>query len=107
MSRITTDRTDPRLHHGTDTEQVDQAEVYLVLSKEERFKGFIRPYRNTYWHTVCDKNTSMGRDIAETYARNPTFYNSTYCCTCRKHSPVAEFRWYDAAGNRTQEVLGT
>lgn len=26
--------------------------------------------------------------LAETYAREPGFYGSTYCCSCRMHRPV-------------------
>lgn len=47
---ITDDRDDPRLSHGVDKEPVGQAEVYLVLSEEERAKGFVRPYRDRYVH---------------------------------------------------------
>lgn len=46
----TTDRNDPRLTHGTDKEPVPQTEVYLVLSDEERAKGFVRPLRVSYRH---------------------------------------------------------
>lgn len=91
----TSDPADPRLTRGVDTEPVDQAEVYLVLSVEERAKGFVRPLRRTYVHTVCGVATSMGEAIAETYARDPKFYGGTYCLGCRKHLPVAEFRWDD------------
>lgn len=91
----TSDREDPRLTHGADDEPVEQAEVYLVLSDEERAQGFIRPYRTSYLHDACGALTVMSRAIAETYARSPTFYGGTYCVSCRKHRPVAEFRWSD------------
>jgi len=95
---LTTDPNDPRLTHGADTEPVEQAEVYLVLSEEERAKGFVRPLRLSYWHTKCGAVTTMNRAIAETYARNPQFYGGTYCATCRQHRPVGpdgEFHWVD------------
>lgn len=41
----------------------------------------------------CGAVTTMGRALSETYARAPAFYGATYCCTCRKHLPVAEFVW--------------
>lgn len=41
---------DPRLGHGVNKAPVPQNEVYLVLSEEERAKGFIRPYRGGYIH---------------------------------------------------------
>ena len=47
---FTTDPNDTRLKHGVDTEKTTQAEVYLVLSEEERKKGFTRPYRDAYIH---------------------------------------------------------
>lgn len=46
----TTDPKDPRLGHGSDKEPRPQQEVYLVLSEEERAKGFIRPVRRSYKH---------------------------------------------------------
>lgn len=95
---LTTNRADPRLGHGVDTEPRDQHEVYLVLSDDERAKGFIRPLRRSYTHTTCHSSTRMGLALCETYARDPKFYGSTYCCGCRMHLPVAEFRW-DEDGN--------
>ena len=150
---LTTDPKDPRLCHGHDDEPGPQCEVYLVLSEEERTKGFVRPVRDAYVHigrdlshykgihrmlteeeqkenpkyvavmTVlenedgtfkggsyvtqeelevcqfgkriggCNFPTRMSLALAETYARNPSFYGSTYCSFCRKHLPVSEFRW--------------
>lgn len=96
----TSDRNDPRLTHGPDDEPVEQAPVYLVLSEAERAKGYVRPFRDSYVHTVCDTETHMGTDIAATYARQPHFYGSTYCVTCRMHRPVGEhgeFLWPDGS----------
>ena len=90
---LTTDPMDPRLTHGSDTERVEQAEVYLVLSEEERAKGFIRPFRDVYRHTTCGSVTTMGRALSETYARDPKFYGGTYCVHCAMHRPVGEFVW--------------
>ncbi len=50
MSELTTDPKDPRLGHGADDKPVPQQEVYLVLSEDERKKGFVRPYRDSYIH---------------------------------------------------------
>lgn len=47
---FTTDPKDPRLCRGTETEKTPQCEVYLILSDEEREKGFIRPLRTKYQH---------------------------------------------------------
>jgi hypothetical protein len=47
---LTSDPEDPRLGHGADTAPRDQNAVYLVLSEEERAKGFVRPVRRSYRH---------------------------------------------------------
>lgn len=91
---LTDDPKDPRLTHYTGPEEPGpQAEVYLVLSEEERAKGFVRPFRNCYTHDVCGVSTRMGTALSETYARNPKFYRATYCVGCSAHFPVGEFRW--------------
>lgn len=90
---LTTDPNDPRLTRGVDTEEKPQAEAYLVLSEEERAKGFVRSYRAAYVHTNCGIETVMGRALAETYARDPSFYGATYCVGCHMHKPVREFTW--------------
>lgn len=94
---LTTDPTDPRLKRGADDTPVQQQEVYLVLSDDERAKGFLQPVRTSYRHTVCGAITTMGRTIAETYARDPWFYGGTFCVTCSKHRPLTEFRWTDGS----------
>lgn len=93
--------------------------AYVVLSDEERAKGFVRPYRETYVHAGidavfdgpvlvrlgkhgCGSSTKMGRAIAETYARDPSFYSGTFCVGCDEHRPLAEFVWEGSA-----ELVGT
>lgn len=110
MTGVTTDPNDPRLTRGNDDQPVAQAPVYLVLSEAERAKGFVRPVRRTYVHVGldpvrkgavllklgeggCGAATTMGLAIAETYAREPSFYGGTYCVGCGKHRPVGEFAW--------------
>lgn len=91
---VTDDPTDPRLARGIDdVGGKPQAEVYLVLSDEERAKGFVRPYRDTYSHKVCRTTTTMNRAIAETYARDPSFYGATFCVRCGGHFALNEFVW--------------
>lgn len=157
---LTTDKNDPRLGHGVDDECIPQHDVYLVLSNEERAKGFVRPVRRSYTHVGkkvdleggtleelspedieryapykyaafcrypesrsplvgkmltqkevdnidkyvggCGTVTTMGQALAETYARDPKFYGSTYCCECQKHLRVEEFVWTD-----TDEIVGS
>jgi hypothetical protein len=87
---VTSDPNDPGLREiGKDGMQ----EKYLVLSGEERAKGFVRPLRNKYVHTKCGAETRMGDALSETYARDPKFYGGTYCVGCKAHYPVAEFTW--------------
>jgi len=66
---------------------------YIVLCPDERAKGFVRPYRETYRHARCGTTTTMGRALSETYARDPSFYGATFCVHCNQHLPVGEFAW--------------
>lgn len=88
---------------------------YIVLCEEERKKGFVRPYRDSYKHVGrlerdnaasdagvhevqrrvggCGVVTTMGLALSETYARDPGFYGATFCVACNAHFPVAEFTW--------------
>lgn len=78
---------------------------YVILHAEERAKGFVRPLRRTYMHLTCGELTTMGLSISETYAREPGFYGSTYCCACGAHYPVGEngeFVW-----DKTSIKVGT
>jgi len=78
---------------------------YVVLSAEERARGFVQPVRRTYVHKKCGVATTMGLALAETYARDPKFYTGTYCVGCRTHftfgQPDGEFTWDD--GSRVGE----
>lgn len=126
MADLTTDPDDPRLTHGVDATPTAQADAYLVLSESERARGFVRPVRRSYVHVgpggseadpanpalhgrtvspvtgrlACGRETRMSLEIAETYARDPSFYGATYCVGCRAHLPVAEFVWADASTER-------
>lgn len=53
----------------------------------------------------CGTVTTMSDALAETYARDPSFYGATFCSGCRKHLPVGEdgeFVW-----DGTTEKVGT
>lgn len=82
-----------------------QQKGYVVLSEEERGKGFARPVRRSYVHEKCGVVTTMGQALAETYARDPYFYSGTFCCGCGAHFPVGEdgeFVW-----DGTSEKVGS
>ena len=84
-----------------------QQHDYVVLSAQERSKGFVRPYRDAYRHLTCGKITTMGRPIAETYARDPYFYSGTFCAKCGGHFPIGEngeFVWYEMDGTNGPKV---
>jgi hypothetical protein len=80
--------------------------AYIVLSEEERRRGFVRPVRQKYRHLKCGVVTHMGLALAETYARDPKFYSGTFCAGCRKHftfgQPDGDFVW-----DGTEEKLGS
>lgn len=91
--------TDPNAPCLREIEPGGMQKCYLVLSEEERAKGFVRPVRQTYRHKACGAETRMGLAIAETYARKPEFYGSTFCCYCGAHFPLVngdgerQFEW--------------
>lgn len=73
-----------------------QQKGYVVLSAEERAKGFVRTVQRTYLHLKCGTTTTMGQALAETYARDPAFYSGTFCVNCGAHFPVGadgQFVW--------------
>jgi len=86
-------------------EKTGMQKGYVVLSEEERSKGFVRPVRRTYVHEKCGAVSIMGQALAETYARDPFFYSGTFCANCGAHFPVGEdgeFLW-----KGTDERVGT
>jgi len=103
MSGTTTNRHDGCIHEIMPN---GQQKCYLVLSEEERAKGFVRPVRQSYRHVSCGTVTRMGLVIAETYARDPKFYGGTFCVGCGAHfdlvkDGVRQFIW-----DRTNEGVG-
>ena len=93
---ITTDPTHPGLRElQTNRQQV----AYLVLPEEEIELGLIRPLRQSYQHVVCGSVTRIGLTIAQTFARQPSFYTQTFCVACRGHFPLKK---YDDSGTIPQ-----
>lgn len=97
-------------HHREIDPASGQQLAYVVLTAEERARGFVRPVRRSYVHIGvtpqmdgpvlvrlgeggCGALTTMSQDLAETYARNPSFYTGTFCVNCRKHVPLDQFVW--------------
>lgn len=111
LRSTTTDGQSPRPDHehgpapGPINPATGQHEAYWILSAAERAKGFVRPVRRSYRHTLCGTVTTMGQAIAETYARELRFYTATFCVACHGHFPVGEageFMW-----DSTNEKVGT
>lgn len=74
-------------------------EIYAKTSVTGRF------WTETELNSGCGAVTTMSRPLAETYARQPSFYGATFCAVCRKHFPVGadgEFVW-----DGTDERVGT
>lgn len=92
---LTTNRHDGCLH---EIDSNGMQRCYLILPDGER-RNLARPLRLTYTHLRCGTNTTMAREIAETYAAQPGFYGATYCVYCRGHFSVGEhgeFVWADS-----------
>lgn len=106
MSRTTlTDGSPVTADHREIDPATGMQKAYVVLSADERAKGFVRPVRRTYTHEKCGTDTTMGQALAETYARDPNFYSGTFCVHCRGHYPVGydgQFVW-----KGTTEKVGT
>ena len=92
-NRTLTDGSPVTEDHREINPSTGQQKGYVVLSEEERTKGFVRPYRDSYVHQPCGVLTRMGRSIAETYARDPYFYSGTFCVGCKAHFPLDQFHW--------------
>ena len=89
---ITTDPTHPGLK---ELQSNRQQIAYLVLPEEEIELGLVRPLRFSYQHVVCGSVTRIGLSIAQTFARQPSFYTQTFCAACRAHFPL---KTYDDSG---------
>lgn len=87
-SPVPADRSHTEINPAT-----GQQKGYIVLSPEERAKGFVKPVRRSYTHARCGVMTTMGTSLAETYARNPNFYSGTFCCGCNTHYDLDQFTW--------------
>lgn len=101
-ARVLADGSPVTEDHREINPSTGQQKGYVVLSPEERAKGFVRPVRRSYRHTKCGTVTRMGLAITETYARDPGFYSGTFCVGCKTHLPLNEFVW-----EGTDEAVGS
>lgn len=70
------------------------------------------PITGKFWtkkqlNSGCNSVTSMPTRLAETYARNPSFYGRTFCCGCGDYYPVGErgeFVWCNSDGSHGPRV---
>jgi len=105
VSKITLTDGSPVTPDHRELQPNGQQKGYVVLSAEERAKGFVRPVRRSYVHDKCGGVTTIKLTLAETYARDPGFYSGTFCAVCGAHFPVGaagEFTWDGA-----DEKVGT
>ena len=87
---------------------LDERELYSKYSYEkfEVYPPDESPFTGRFWTRAqlasvgkgCGTKTTMSPPIAETYARDPSYYGSTFCVNCGQHFPVGEhgeFVWLD------------
>lgn len=92
------------------TEEIERHCKIKPYVKFEEYPESESPLCGTFWTQEdldkigkgCGTLTTMGDALAETYARDPKYYGSTFCCGCSKHLPVNEFVWAD-----TKERVGS
>ncbi len=93
-----------RLRDLTDDERALWSDSGFV--KFEEYPESERPTTGRFWtqpeldsiNKGCGTITNMPRSIAETYAKQPGFYGSTFCCGCSDYIRVGrngEFVWLD------------
>lgn len=71
---LTTDKNNPDLHKVDSSS--GQNKAYLILSDEERKKGFIRPVRRSYRHTGKGIDGTKMIPIDEYFRQYPDEYSS-------------------------------
>jgi len=74
-----------------------QQKGYVVLTAEERAKGFVKPVRGIVYPQGLRLPDEYGTALAETYARNPWFLQRHVCCACGAHFDLNQFHWKTAS----------
>lgn len=75
----------------------------LYGSEFAKFEVYLEGESGRFWTQAeldkvgkgCDVITRMPAHCAETYARDPKFYGSTFCSGCGAYFSVSEFVWLD------------
>ena len=97
----------------SDREKIDHAAAGYVCF--EPYPEDDAPLVGRFWtqqqlDSGCGVVTTMGLQIAETYAVNPSYYGKTFCCGCKDYFPVGaegEFTWIEPDGTENGERVGT
>jgi hypothetical protein len=74
-------------------EEHERYDQYLYIKYEEGAERYWTQERLDRSKRKCGVVTTMGLQLSATYARDPKFYNATYCCGCGTHYPLNEFHW--------------
>lgn len=79
----------------TEDEQRDNAgRDYVAYEKHPEDSSIVgRFWTQARLDSGCGASTTMALAIAETFARDLSFYGSTFCTQCGDHFPVDEFAW--------------
>lgn len=96
----TTDPNDPRLKREMTEGPEPQNEVYLVLSDEERAKGFVRPLRYSYKHVGVQTKYPLRPLNDEEQARFAAFNYVAFEAYPESESPVTGRYWTQAQLNK-------
>lgn len=89
-------------------EQVENYSSYGYVKYEKYPEGSTctgRFWTQKQLNSGCGTTTTMGLALSETYARDPSYYGATFCCTCGAHYPVGEHGEFVWEG--TDERVGT
>jgi len=77
-----------------DKDEDGQYENYPVI-EEGHEPEFKQEPRKSYIHEKCGVKTTMRGELPESIARDPTWYDKTFCYGCKDHVPVEEVHWED------------